>query len=102
MELTENQKRFVRILKEIGLWNTWRKERMKYISRYNITNEPFIPSYVFFSNSIKTSFDFAMTENPRLWISICLPLFSNNRVIKEVWQLEQLKTEVRNNTRNKQ
>ena len=100
--LDYNQKSFKRILKEIGLWNTWRKERMKYISRYNITNEQFIPSCIYFSNSIRTSFYFAKTENPILWNSICFPLFSNNRVIKEVWQLKQLKTEVRNNTHNKQ
>jgi len=99
--LDYNQKSFKRILKEIGLWDVWRKERMKYISRYNITTEPFIPKYFFFSNSIKASFDIVRTENPRLWASICFSQFSSNdRVIKEAWQLERLKTEVRNNTRN--
>ena len=73
MELTENQKRFARIIKEIGLWHIWykeRKERMHYRKDHSLPVTHFIPDRKNFSNVVTSSFVFRETSNPMLWSKI--------------------------------
>jgi len=73
---TTNAKLNARLLKELGIYNTFKIERRKYILRINqelkeydwcVTNDGIIPEYMAFSTLLSTEFTWACTKNPLLW-----------------------------------
>lgn len=70
MALNKNQKYFVRVLKEIGVWHIWcieRKKRLHYRKIHNIPFKHFIPDNNCFSAVINSSFVWVETGYPKLW-----------------------------------
>jgi len=67
--MTVENKKFARILKEIGLFSHWKEERAKYYIGNNMKkeNRPFFPKGVYFSSCISISFAWAAAKHSRLW-----------------------------------
>ena len=78
-ELTENQKAFKRLLKEIGIYHLWVKNRKEYLHFIKKNVEPsqiisfnlsFYGNFMMFSNAIRYSFDWLSTGIPNLWADL--------------------------------
>ncbi len=70
MEL-ENKK-LVRILKEIGLFTIWKEERTKYYICNDLKKQncPFFPNGSYFSSCISSSFVWVTAKHTQLWATI--------------------------------
>ena len=65
-------KKLVRILKEIGLYTLWKEERTKHYIDNDLKKEicPFFPNGEYFSRCISSSFVWATAKHTRLWATI--------------------------------
>jgi len=94
MELSESQRKFKRVLKEIGVWSEWKRERIKSRNKHGFygAKANSIPTNIFFDSALRTSFLFAKTEMPNMWIELSLcNHFSNDVTLKSDTLLKRMK-----------
>lgn len=105
---SQRAKNVKRLLKELGLWNAWRKGRIKYLPtlKQNFPDARIIPEWKAFVDVLGESFCWIEQPNSNLWIELTRTITNHGRgksaqdILDDEGLFELIKEVIKNEIKN--
>ena len=104
----QRAKNVKRLLKELGLWNVWRKGRIKYLPmlKQNYPDTRIIPELKAFADVLANSFSWIEQPNSNLWFVLAYAISKHSKhksaqdILDDEGLLKLIKEVIKNEIKN--